>query len=254
MKIPTVLVLIITACAASPESTPAESSGLTFIHLNDTYRIGAVEDGNKGGFGRVATVLRQVQQEGRDVHVLHGGDLLNPSLESQLWHGMQMVEALNFIDSIAPVYFVAGNHEFDPRTPQQLINALRASHFDWLGDNYHLNTGDVAIDALLQSSFTFQHKDKIIGIFSLTAHVDDGGNDRDYVPVDKDYLGVAERVIEDFEANGVDLIIGLTHLYMTTDRQLARLRGDHCRGSFRPGYAPENAGYGSESGSGCRSS
>jgi len=227
MKIPALLVLIITACAAVPESTSVNSTGLTFIHLNDTYRVGAVEDGNKGGFGRVVTVIRQLQREGRDVYVLHGGDLLYPSLESQLWNGLQMVEALNFVDSLAPVFFVAGNHEFDRRTPEHLINAMRASHFDWLGDNYRLSTGDVAIDALLHSSFTFQHKDKTIGIFSLTSHVDDGGNDRDYVPIDKDYLGVAERVIEDFESNGVDLIIGLTHLYMATDRQLARLRGDH---------------------------
>ena len=227
MKIPTVLVLIITACAAVPESTSVNSTGLTFIHLNDTYRVGAVEDGNKGGFGRVVTVIRGLQAEGRDVYVLHGGDLLYPSLESQLWNGLQMVEALNFVDALAPVFFVAGNHEFDRRTPEHLINAMRASNFDWLGDNYRFDTGDADVDSMLQTNVTFEYADKTIGIFSLTSHVDDGGNDRDYVPIDKNYLEVAERVIEEFESQGADLIIGLTHLYMTTDRQLARLREDH---------------------------
>jgi len=214
ISIQLVAILLLAACAATPESTAAERSGLTFIHLNDTYRVGAVEDGKLGGFGRVVTMIREAQAEGREVRVLHGGDLLYPSLEGQLLHGLQMVGALNYIDALAAVYFVAGNHEFDRRTPEHLVNALRESKFDWLGDNYRFDTGDAAADALLQSRFTFDHDGRTIGIFALTSHVDDGGNDRGYVPVDRDYLGVAERVIEDFESQGVDLIIGLTHLYM----------------------------------------
>jgi 5'-nucleotidase len=222
-----VAILLLAACAANSEFTLAESSGLTFIHVNDTYRVGAVEDGERGGFGRVATVIRGAQREGRDVHVLHGGDLLYPSLESQLWNGLQMVEALNFIDDLAPVHFVVGNHELDRRTPEHLIDAVRASRFDWLGDNYRFNTGDADIDSILQTNFTFEHAGKTIGVFSLTLHHDDGGNDRDYVPIDKDYLGNAKRAIENFESQGVDLIIGLTHLHMATDRQLAKLKKDH---------------------------
>ncbi|MDH3417282.1 MAG: 5'-nucleotidase C-terminal domain-containing protein [Gammaproteobacteria bacterium] len=222
-----VAALFLTACAATPEFTAEKTTGLTFIHLNDTYRVGAVEDGKLGGFGRVVTMVLEAQADGRGVRVLHGGDLLYPSLESQLWNGLQMVEALNFIDALAPVYFVAGNHEFDRRTPEHLVNALRESRFDWLGDNYRFDTGHAAANATLQSRFTFDHDGKTIGIFSLTSHVDDGGNDRDYVPVDRDYLGVAERVIEDFESQGVDLIIGLTHLYMATDLKVAKLRENH---------------------------
>jgi 2',3'-cyclic-nucleotide 2'-phosphodiesterase (5'-nucleotidase family) len=219
--------LFLAGCATVPESGSADTARLTFIHINDTYRIGAVEDGSKGGFGRVATVVRDLQRQGKDVRILHGGDLLYPSLESQIWNGQQMVEALNFIDRLAPVYFVAGNHDFDPRTPDHLINAMRAAEFDWLGDNYQLNTGDAAVDAMLQSSFTFDYENKTIGIFSLTSHVADGGNSRDYVDVDKDYRAAAERVIQGFESQGVDLIIGLTHLYMAKDQEIAALRENH---------------------------
>jgi len=129
--------LVLGACASSPGP---DAPGLTFVHLNDTYRIGDVEDGTAGGFGRVVTVIRQLRAAGRDVHVLHGGDLLYPSLESQLWDGLQMVDALNFIDALAPVHMVAGNHEFDRRGPEQLAAALRASKFDWLADNYRSTT------------------------------------------------------------------------------------------------------------------
>ncbi len=232
ISIPLVTILLASACAANSQSTADTSAQLTFIHLNDTYRVGAVEDGSKGGFGRVVTVIRELQADGKDVRILHGGDFLYPSLESQLWNGMQMVEAMNYLDDLAPIYATTGNHEFDPRTPEHLVNAVRASRFDWLGDNYSFNTGDQDVDRALQRGFTFSHGDRTIGVFSLTLHPDDGGNDRDYVPINKDYVGVARRVIEQLESNGADAIIGVTHLHMATDIEIAKLKAVHPRFAF----------------------
>ena len=225
-----VVVIGLTACSAATDhdsNNNAGQSGLTFIHLNDTYRIGAVENGNAGGFGRVVTVVKALQKQGRDVRILHGGDFLFPSLESQLWNGEQMVDAMNFMDDIAPLYAVAGNHEFDSRRPEYLISAVRASRFDWLGDNYRFNTGDSDVDAALRSSFVFEHDGRQVGIFALTLHSDHGGNKRDYVPIDADYLANAERVIGLFESQGVDLIVGLTHLHLWQDAELAKLKAKH---------------------------
>jgi 5'-nucleotidase len=227
MRILLVASLFLTACAVTPESTSDDSSQLTFIHLNDTYRVGAVEDGNKGGFGRVVTLIRDLQSEGRDVRILHGGDFLFPSLESQLWSGMQIVDALNYIDDLAPLYAVAGNHEFDPRTPAHLIDAVRASRFDWLGDNYTFNTGETDVDKALNKSFTFEHGGKTIGIFAIMIPPGYGGTDRDYVPTDGDFLGIARKTIEHFESQGVDAIIGVTHLHLWQDQEIAKLKKDH---------------------------
>ena len=83
------LILFLTACANTGGT--ANSDALTFIHLNDTYRVDAVEEGRRGGFGRVATLVRALKAQGRDVRILHDGDFLYPSLESQLWNGEQMV-------------------------------------------------------------------------------------------------------------------------------------------------------------------
>ena len=232
MRILLVFLLLIAGCAANPNLTPAESSGLTFIHLNDTYRVGAVEDGKRGGFGRVVTVTRELQAKGRDVRILHGGDFLYPSLESQLWNGLQMVDAFNYMDALAPMYVVIGNHELDRRTPEHLANAVRASNFDWLGDNYRFVTGDSEVDAALQSAFTVEYAGKTIGFFALLLHADDGGNDRDYAPVDKDYVGNAKRVIKILEAQGIDAIIGVTHLHLYQDREIAALRKEHPKLAF----------------------
>lgn len=236
------LLLVISGCATT--STPA-TSGLTFVHLNDTYRVGAVEDGNAGGFSRVVTLVRELQAEGRDVRILHGGDFLYPSLESQLWDGLQMVDAFNFMDAIAPMYTVAGNHEFDRRGPEQLIAAVEASRFDWLGDNYRFKTGNAAVDAALKTGFTFESGGRTIGVFSLTLNPVDGGNERSYLENDGDYRAVAERTIEALEAKGVDLVIGVTHLHIWQDVELAGLKAKYPKLAFivgghehEPEYSP----------------
>ena len=234
LKLISVVLLCLAACSANTDDPDrhlsehsVKNTGLTFIHLNDTYRIGAVESGSRGGFARVVTIVRELQIEGRDVHILHGGDFLYPSLESQLWNGMQMVDALNFMDDIAPLHAVIGNHETDRRTAEHLVNAVRASHFDWLGDNYQFDTGADDVDAALRTAFVFEHANHKIGIFALTLHDEHGGNDRDYLQVDSDYTAIAKKTIEEFERQGVELIVGLTHLHKWQDGELAALKADH---------------------------
>ena len=238
------LPLFLTACASVPEQSKESSGGLTFIPMNDTYRIADVEDGTRGGFSRVVTVIRQLQAEGREVHVLHGGDLLSPSLESQVWFGGQMVAAMNFVDRLAPMYFIAGNHEFDFREGDiaYFINAVRSSEFDWLGDNYRLKTGDQAADAALHSKFTFQAAGKTVGVFAITANPDDAGVIRDYVEYDYDYMATARQVLSEFESQGVDLMIGLTHLYWHDDEVLATLRAEFPKLEFIVGGHDHEAG------------
>jgi 2',3'-cyclic-nucleotide 2'-phosphodiesterase (5'-nucleotidase family) len=233
---------VLAACTTTPVE---KSSGLTFFHLNDIYRVDAVEDGTAGGLSRVMTLVREAQAQGRDVHILHGGDFLYPSLESQLWDGLQMVDAMNFIDAVAPLHITSGNHEFDRRGPEQLAAAINASEFDWLGDNYVFKTGDPQADAALKSGFTFSHGDKTVGVFALTLHGDDGGNYRDYIEIDKEYEDVAERAILALEQRGVDLIIGVTHVHMWRDVAIARLKAKHPKLAFivgghehEPQYSP----------------
>ena len=219
--------LLLVSCATSGGSTAP--AGITFLHMNDTYRIGTVESGTAGGFSRVVTAARELKAAGRDVHVLHGGDFLYPSLESQLWDGRQMIDALNFIDDIAPLYMVAGNHEFDRRTPEALINAVHASKFSWLGSNYSFATGDPETDRALESIKLVSSGGWTIGFFGLTLHADDGGNERDYVPTQKNYKAIAERMIAMLDEAGADAIVALTHLHMWQDVDIARLKSTYPR-------------------------
>ena len=223
------LVSLLAACNV-PAEPPA--AGLTFIHLNDTYRVGAVEDGKAGGFGRVVTLIREAQADGRDVRILHGGDFLFPSLESQLWGGEQMIDAFNFMDALAPMYVVAGNHEFDPRTPDNLIARVKQSNFDWIGGNYRFATGVEDVDNALHPTLMFESNGHTIGIFGSLLHADDGGNERDYVPTEPDYVANARRDIAALDEAGADLIIGVTHLHMWLDLDIAALRAEYPRLMF----------------------
>ncbi len=219
--------LIAVVGCASTEPVSREPSGLSIIHLNDTYRIDAVEEGRSGGFGRVATLVRNLKSAGRSVVITHGGDFLFPSLESQLWNGKQMVEALNFLDALAPLVAVPGNHEFDPRTPAVLKAALEQANFDWLAGNMRLATGDAALDQRLTDSKIIEIAGLRIGIFGLTLLPSDGGNLRDYAPVDGDYLQTAQALIAKLDGIGVDVIVGLTHLHIADDKRVAALKAQY---------------------------
>ena len=228
-----VLMILLCGCGTpGPVTDAGAEHTLTFLHMNDTYRLDAVEEGRRGGFSRVATLVRELQAQGRDVRILHAGDFLYPSLESQLWNGEQMVEAMNFLDALAPMYVVAGNHEFDPRTPDAVIARVREAKFDWLADNYRLATGVQDVDDKLQHGFTFMSGDRKIGIFALTLHPDQGGNVRNYLRYESGYVENAERVIRQFEAEGVDLILGLTHVYISSDIEIAKLKARHPKFMF----------------------
>ena len=89
------------------------AADLTFVLFNDFYLMSeqAFPDGkSRGGFARLATVIKNERARGRNVVVAHGGDTLSPSLMSGYDRGKHIVALTNMI---APDIFVAGNHEFD---------------------------------------------------------------------------------------------------------------------------------------------
>jgi 2',3'-cyclic-nucleotide 2'-phosphodiesterase (5'-nucleotidase family) len=205
--------------AVAQELRPA----VTFVQLNDVYRIDEVDGGTTGGLGRVATLVERLRRAGGPVMVLHAGDFIAPSLESRYFAGLQMIDALNFLHARAPVIAVPGNHEFDERRSDMLAGAIAASRFPWLAGNLALRTGDAAVDGRLGRDTVLEVGGMRIGIFTVT-FLD---SPRDYVVEDTAYLASAVRQIRSLESRGVDAIVGLTHLELEMDRRIAALRRDH---------------------------
>lgn len=216
-----------------PSNDRSPSTELIIVQLNDIYRIDAVRAGKRGGLARVVALLRQLKTQNPQVPVivLHSGDFLSPSLESSLFHGAQMIDAMNFIHDLAPLYVVPGNHEFDysDTDKEYLTAAILKSKFPWVASNLERN--DSALLPALRDNVS-EHlvvpfgKVKL-GIFGLTIDGAQGGKDRPYAPISGDYASIAREQIEQLEREGADLIVGLTHLNIGDDHELAKLKQQH---------------------------
>jgi 5'-nucleotidase/UDP-sugar diphosphatase len=104
------ILLIVILCAGSAY---AETARITFILVNDIYLMAdqMMPDGQRrGGFARVAAVVKAERAKGTTVIFAHAGDTLAPSLMSGLDRGAHILTLTNLI---APDIFVPGNHEFD---------------------------------------------------------------------------------------------------------------------------------------------
>jgi 5'-nucleotidase / UDP-sugar diphosphatase len=86
---------------------------VTFVLFNDFYLMAEqpfLDGKSRGGFARLAAVIKAERAKGRQVIVAHGGDTLSPSIMSGFDRGAHIVALTNMI---APDIFVPGNHEFD---------------------------------------------------------------------------------------------------------------------------------------------
>lgn len=86
----------------------ADTATLRLVQINDIYKMS--EDKGRGGFARLAAVVKAERAKGGSVLVLHAGDTLSPSIMSGFDQGESIMALTN---RIRPDVFVPGNHEYD---------------------------------------------------------------------------------------------------------------------------------------------
>jgi 5'-nucleotidase / UDP-sugar diphosphatase len=102
---------------AAPAARAASAAGfparVSFLLVNDVYRIEDNKDG-RGGMARFAAAVKaeraRALAEGRHLVCVHAGDTLSPSLLSSFDQGAHMIDLFN---DVGLDVFVPGNHEFD---------------------------------------------------------------------------------------------------------------------------------------------
>lgn len=113
------LLLLGSSCMALISSLPRLSvaqpkqSKITFVLVSDIYLMSdqPAPDGQlRGGYARLASVVKAERAKGGNVLFVHAGDALSPSLMSSLDRGEHVITLTNML---APDIFVPGNHEFD---------------------------------------------------------------------------------------------------------------------------------------------
>lgn len=214
------------------EGDAARVAGFTILQLNDVYKVEGLEGGAVGGIARVRTLRRRLEAGGRPVLVLHGGDLLFPSVMSKYLRAQPMVRCLNLLDGDAgafDLHFVAtfGNHEFDDRDPGLLLGRIAQSDFTWVSSNIRYRSSKGPPGQPLSRRLNNVYDDLIldvggvrVGILGVTIDA----QTRDYVVYgyDRPTLSATVRqALARLRAQGAQLIIALTHQEMTEDVRLA---------------------------------
>lgn len=230
------LMVALPACTGSRNSTSTDSEGeniqFVILQLNDVYEISPLDNGRAGGMARVAEMRRQLLEANPNVITILSGDYLNPSLigslkcnidgKRQRVNGRHMVETMN---ALGVDYVTFGNHEFDLKEPA-LLSRIEESKFKIICANALHNTEDGKQGFFKQNGqdippyaiHTFKSaKGTLLRVGLLGLMID--SNPTDYVTY-LDPFVQGQRAFDDVRAES-DVVLGITHLAMTTDMKLA---------------------------------
>ena len=218
----------------TPRFVESTEIKITLFHLNDTYHIAPVrakerDEKNKkifvkqGGMARIRTLITAYQNDNPKIPVLilHAGDMLSPSFLSgkERLKGKQMIDVLNRVPlDIA----VLGNHDFDFGC-KGLEKRIKESEFIWLASNIKFPEASPVFKKI-KNIHIFEFQGIKIGFFGLTVPFRTAMPCHQY---DKDKilflnpLSAVKQVMRSLKEQKVEIIVGLTHLNMTTDEQIA---------------------------------
>jgi 5'-nucleotidase len=190
---------------------------VTLLQVNDVYRFTPADRGLRGGLARVSTLRKQIMEKSPNTLFLLSGDTISPSVESLTYKGAQMIDAWN---AVGLDYSVFGNHEFD-FGPEVLLERMKESRFGWLGANViDKKTGKTFAGTPPYVIREFEGvKVGIIGlVLPETKTTSRPGPDVEFLSP----CAVARVLVPEMRSRGANVVIGLTHLTMREDKELAR--------------------------------
>jgi 5'-nucleotidase / UDP-sugar diphosphatase len=102
LSVPALVAMGGAAAAEAPKTT------FTLLLVNDIYKM--APDKGRGGFAKLAAIVKAERARGVPLLFAHAGDTFSPSLMSGFDQGEHIVALTNMV---RPDIFVPGNHEFD---------------------------------------------------------------------------------------------------------------------------------------------
>lgn len=211
-RLGTLLALVLAVAVSA--SAYAQKATVTFLHINDIYELSPKQ--GKGGFAPLMTLIKQERARAPGAITTLGGDLIASSMMSGITKGTQMIELTN---AIGVDIAVVGNHELDFGS-EIFKQRVSESRYPWLGTNV-LGT-DGKIYGQLVGTLTRKVGDITVGFFGVltpdTTHLSSPGPDMTFGPV----LETARNTVKQLRDGGADLVVALTHLNLSEDRELVR--------------------------------
>ncbi|HEX2553582.1 MAG TPA: bifunctional UDP-sugar hydrolase/5'-nucleotidase [Microvirga sp.] len=199
------------------EEAQAAPSNTTFslLLVNDIYKMS--DDKGRGGFAKLAAVVKQERARGVPMLFCHAGDTFSPSLMSGFDQGAHIVELTNMVK---PDVFVPGNHEFD-FGKDNYMKRMGESNFPYFGANMRQADGSPIPGMKDNQIFTLGPVK--IGVFGLahanTPNMSQAGDIR-FGPE----LEALRAQAAALRQQGADLILCVAHTDRDIDHQIVRSR------------------------------
>src|SRR5262245_4457230 len=196
--------------------TATDEVRITLLQVNDVYTLDPVDEGRRGGFARLATLVKRLRRENPATVMALAGDTISPSVASTLLQGRHMIAGLNALGLDLATF---GNHEFD-FGPTVLAERMRESRFTWLSANV-LERGSGRPFGGAQREVLLTLAGVRVGVFGLTtAEVVKSSSPGTGVEV-REPIAVAREVSQALRQRGAQIVVAVTHLAMRDDRALA---------------------------------
>ncbi|MCO6414579.1 bifunctional metallophosphatase/5'-nucleotidase [Siccirubricoccus sp. KC 17139] len=195
----------------------AETTTLTFLHLNDIYEH--LPRNGHGGLAEIGTLIeRERAAAPGPVFLTFGGDLISPSLASSITEGAHMIEIFNALRTDVAVL---GNHEFD-FGPEVAARRIAESRFPWLGANVLGPNGQIfggAVATVMRQAGPLRIG--FVGVLTQATALVSSTPGITFLPE----LQAVREAAAALRAAGADLVVALTHLDLEQDREVQRSTG-----------------------------
>ncbi len=223
--------LLLVSCSCPPPARQPVDEGhrLTIIGLGDIhgqlepFSAKADTDGDgepeivsTGGIARIATLIRQAEEENPGtVAVVFSGD----ALSDRYFHAFKGRAIYGLMSDAGYEISCFGNHEFD-KGPDALARAIGSAEFDFLCTD--LAVEGTVLDTLCVPYFIEDYDGLRVGYFSLITEGLPYLSSPGEVALTGSNAETALRAVRELHAQGAELIVALTHIGLEVDVELAR--------------------------------
>lgn len=193
---------------------------LTILHNNDVHahmQPEKVKTGTYGGYARIATLVQKYRASDPNVLLLSAGDVFQGTLYFNAFEGLADVACMNLLGYDA---MAVGNHELD-KGPAVLESFAKSARFPLLAANLDASADRFLKDRIKPSTVLTIGGEKIAVVGAITPDLPNISSPGPDVRM-KDLKASIQAEVDRLTAEGINKIVLLTHVGLTTDRELAR--------------------------------
>ncbi len=208
-------VAFVGAGEAAAEDPASPAPAFTLILVNDIYKM--AESKGRGGFARLAAIVKRERARGAPTLFCHAGDCFSPSLLSGFDAGEHIVALTNLIE---PDVFVPGNHEFD-FGQEAYFKRMAEARFPFFGANMTLADGSPVPGMKASEIYVFGGiKVGVVGLVMEEVPRLSHPGDLRFGPV----MATLRREAEALRARGADILVAVAHTDRAVDSEIVRSR------------------------------